>query len=420
MARRPDDMTPPQLILHVGAGKSGSSALQTALSAAPDHVTRDGLKLRYTALRKRSRAWSVLLGRDLEFEAGISAYGYATWTNFRVTEVDPLEFLALNHVRNNGLRRGFVPIASCEGWITRPKTFARHLARWGYPTVDVVAYLRPPIEWINAAYWQWGIWHAKSFDSWLKRGGLNYNFGCDLEEWSQIPNVRLRIGRARPDTISKFAGWYGIDLTNLTSQSNTSTPASLIGFLLRNRRFRPNPHDSSIEFVFERWCPPIDGPPLWAVAPQQVHLLRGTTRRNLEALRRFVTDQQFSDLLDDPGWTSEKTYHPIILQGRTNLENLVEIAKLHDSLASGLQKASMVAYGCSPSFPERPQDSAPIVKWDDTIATLLEGLVEADLHIRRGAGRWSAPYLRRVFLGALDTIAVRSDGWAARGSNRRV
>ena len=64
-----------------------------------------------------------------------------------------------------------------------------------------MAFLRPVLDWVNAAYWQWGIWVLPNIDQWLRRGNLNYTFADDLETWKAIPNVTLHVRRPQPDAV---------------------------------------------------------------------------------------------------------------------------------------------------------------------------------------------------------------------------
>ena len=72
----------PHMILHIGAPKCGSSALQTVLSMTPDLQDRSGNAYRYTAVQTSLGAYEVRYGRALTRSAQSSSYGYATWPNF--------------------------------------------------------------------------------------------------------------------------------------------------------------------------------------------------------------------------------------------------------------------------------------------------------------------------------------------------
>lgn len=387
-------MSEGHLILHVGMPKAGSSALQTALSRTPELITASGQRLRYTALSLSGGRQSLLQGRALSLAARRSPYGYATWPNIPPGEADSPVFGALRRAMAQGHRDGAVPIASCEGWITQPDLFAAHLARWGNPPVEVVAFLRPPVDWLNAAYWQWGIWNVPSLDLWLRRKHLPYDFGLDLEAWARIPNLQLRLAAARPDVVRKFSGFYGVDLPGAPG-GNSSSPPALIGFLLRNRAFRPSGHDASTEFVVQRWCPPLPGRKPWAVAPPQVRALRPVVARNRAALQRIASEEEQRDIFADVRWQAERPYHAEILLGLSVLDDRAEMAALQAALREGAARACAAAGMALPALPGCPSAVADLAQWDAALRPPLEALLAADRSLRRAQGAPVAAALGR-------------------------
>ena len=373
-------MMDPQLVLHVGAPKCGSSALQTALSRTPDLGAGRGRKFRYvtavfpdkTLLPSPVLRYGAALRRD-----GIrSRFGYASFPDFP-NPTPKVALQALELVLKNGRSGGHVPILSNEGWIMRHATFADLLARLGHPPVEVVAFLRPPLEWLNASFWQWGIWSTPNLTAWMDRAKLTYSFGLDLEAWSRIPNVRIRVRPSKPDIVGHFAALYDLPLQAGPS-SNVSSPPVLIGFLLRNRRLRPGAHDPQTEFIFQRWCPRVEVRSPWAAGATHVHRFRPTVARNVEALRRILPEQDCDLLFAEPRWQSEKPYHAELLAGVTPLDTLAELPLLLQSLQHGLAKAAMVA-GKSPppAIPPLPP-GAGLADWDEALAATMDQLLQFD------------------------------------------
>lgn len=375
----------PQLILHIGAPKCGSSALQSALSQTPEPVTATGRRLRYTAWRQIGRMGHVLYGADARMMGLRSAYGYANWPNIRAGDVDAPIFAGLARARRAGLRRGFVPVASSEGWIHRAHVFGIHLARWGYPPVEVVAFLRPVVDWTNAAFWQWGVWHVPTLDDWMRQAHMPYRFAQELEGWSRIPNVRLRFARARPDAVARFADWQQIALPPAPAHNASSSPA-LIGVLLRNRRLRPNGHEAAAEFVVQRWCPAVPGRRLWAVQARHVHMLRPAAEETLAVLTRLAGPEEIADLHGDARWFQEKPYHPEIVAGVSPLDDRAQMAALAQALAQGIAAATTAAGDAAPAtLPACPGAAADLADWDRVLVELLDRLLAADARVRARA-----------------------------------
>lgn len=370
---------PPRMILHLGAPKCGSSALQTALSRQPDHRGTDGTRYAYTALF-RNRL--VIRGAALPIAARASAYGYVNWPNFIAGDMTSPIFPAIERELQRAGRNGYVPILSSEGWLTRHNAFGRLLARLGHPRIDVVAFLRPPMGWMNAAFWQWGVWGAGTIDRWITHGRLPYTFGSDLEAWSRIPGVRVRFGRSQPDVVHRFADLYGIDLTS-GIDSNRSAPAALIEILLRHRHLRPDGNASKIEFIYGRWCPPVDGPRPWAIEARHADRMQRVLERERAALFKIGGPVEIADLQSDPRWSDDPFPLPPLCIPGQDPSDPNRLAALSDALAQGLTAAACAAHRPPPLVPVPNQSDAPQADWEAAIITQLTALLRLDATVRR-------------------------------------
>ncbi|MBU2994083.1 hypothetical protein KO486_12775 [Octadecabacter sp. B2R22] len=385
-----------QMVLHVGAPKCGSSALQAALSMTPDLTGKDGRQYRYTTWKKAAGVGRVQYGRGVTVAAKWSAFGYTSWPNIKNTEVDAPMFAALNRARLSGLRKGHVPIASCEGWIDRVDMFAHHLKSWGNPPVDVVAYLRPVVDWYNSAFWQWGVWNVKSMDAWINRTKTHYTFGTNLEAWSAIPNVSVRYAWAQPDVVARFSDHLGVDLP-AAEQSNVSSSPALIGVLRRHRRLRRSGHDAHTEFVVQRWCPQVGGRRLWAITPRHADILRPIAQTNLEALKRVASDAAMNQVCDDVRWLDDTRWQDEIDRGVSPMNDPEQMAALFQSLTIGLERIAETGVKVSADMPDSPNISASIKEWDSAILMLLDALLRADKDARfQAVGGSAGKLLRRV------------------------
>ena len=381
-------MTQPQLILHIGAPKCGSSTLQTALTQMPDMTGRDGQKYRYVSTLVQSSAaarvpftMTPVYGAALTRLGRTSPYGYTCFPNISDARLYEKCTDGIRMAYSKGRRKNHIPILSNEGWIHRHVEFADILKSLGNPPVDVVAFLRPPIEWLNASYWQWGVWTTPNLQTWMQRSGMPYSFGMDLKAWSRIPNVRLKVYPSKPDIVAHFAGLYGLPLAS-ERQSNCSSPPALIGFLLRNRRFRPHAHQPAAEFVFQRWCPKLTTRQPWAVGSAHVLGYRPVVHQNIQILREILTATDCARLFAEPRWLAETPYHAELLAGLTPLDDPADLSELLDSLEQGILNVG----GTAKARP-RPSAKAEIADWDAVIANAMDQLIMCDQRLRQGGPR---------------------------------
>ncbi|KEO53534.1 hypothetical protein [Thioclava pacifica] len=369
-------------ILHIGAPKCGSSALQTVLSGRPDLIGAQGQSLRYSALQAVRGRGVRLRGAMLRHLATWSPYGYLSWPDLGRQVSGSTLFHAIGLEIAQGRRDGYVPILSSEGWIRHPERFAKALAAMGFPPVEVIAYLRPPLPWLNAAFWQWGVWTRPSFDDWLRQRHLPYSFGMNLRRWSEIPNLTLHV--ASGNVLNDFAARVGSDLGQAVPRHGALPPA-LMGFLLRNRRFRRDGHDAALEFIVQRWCPPSERR-AWAIAPHHLSRIATLTQENRQTLEMCLPTEMVREVLADPLWQEECPYLPEIEAGPSRLDDREALAELVADLDVGCARASH-ATGLEPQgVPERPRRTAPLSDWDAVVADLLVRLIALDRRARR---RWA-------------------------------
>lgn len=388
-------MTEPKLILHVGAPKCGSSALQSALTRSPD--LQDGAKrdFRYVATRYRpglsAKGPILCYGAAVQRDGIRSRFGFVSFPDLPNIAPRVMQH-AIEKIINHGLDRGHIPIISNEGWITRHAAFAEILETLGHPPVDVVAFLRPPLEWLNASFWQWGVWSTPNLTTWVDRSAMTYSFGLDLEAWSRIPNVRMKVGTSKPDIVNHFATLYDVRLEAGPTR-NISSPPALIGFLLRNRRFRPHAHEPQVEFIFQRWCPNAGGRSPWAVSAADVHRFRPTVALNIAALRRVLPPKDCDRLFADPRWLQETCFHEELWAGMTPLDTPGDLPPLLDNLEQGVAQAAQVAGDSPPPAIRWPSANAGLADWDQVLAATMDQLLHYDASARekmaRGRGFYS-------------------------------
>ncbi|MEM9797178.1 MAG: hypothetical protein AAF919_11855 [Pseudomonadota bacterium] len=358
-------------VLHIGAPKCGSSALQTALSERPNLRGQDGTRYRYTAFVPDLKGWRVVRGRTVTWSARITPFGYGSWLDPKTAQGDiPFWARFTEEIAGTG---GAVPILSNESWMSRSPVFAPHISQ----PLLAVGFLRPPLDWLNAAYWQWAVWGNSPFERWVRRRP-HYTPGQWLSGWADIPGVTLRCSSASPDVMASFGRKVGIG--NLTSEvQNASSPAALIGFLLRNRRYRPNVHAAAVEFVIQRWCRFTALKKAWAVPDDVVAELAIAMERETEIMRHVLPEEDAEEILSTPGWTEiDAAQRPC-----TAVDDLDELPKLLDALIEGLAWCRRAIGDTADARPDTPEGNDDVAIWDATIADVVDALISADLEWRR-------------------------------------
>ncbi|MBT51954.1 MAG: hypothetical protein CMF72_00770 [Mameliella sp.] len=371
----------PAIILHVGAPTCGTRALQRALSAAP-LLTTDSGTLAYAVPRPRGGA--VLSGRALRTAAARDVRGRLGWPDTATEGSAP--FAPLDRVR--GKPPGGVPLVSNSGWIGQADRFAEALPQWfteDSPPVEICAFARPPLDWLNAAYWEWGVWSGRGFGAWLAQMGMPYTLGAALTRWTALPGVLLKLGLT-DDVLTAFEGAYGTTLPRPARGTDGALPPALLGFLLRNRRYRADAADTAAEEVFRRWCHVEDAPRPWAVLPRHLSALREATGGDLDRLFALIPEAEAETLrVRDPRWmVSADPYETLFLRGRAPLDDPEELAQLYQALVRGVGAVAEAAGKRVPPLQPVLATRASVHTWDVAVARALEHLVLLDTAQRRG------------------------------------
>lgn len=307
-------------VFHVGAGKCGSSSVQRALSLSPRFASSDGSRrYRYFVLlpngqlapwrikrRMASNNQSGLAShafKEIFFEQGID--GQLTLNLERAAQV---KALIQSEVDANS-----VPVFSNEGTLNLLKTdpgLRLFQALKVNPLICV--YIRPQVELINSAWWQWGVWGKLPFDVWLEQQILRRsNWYRAISCLHQLPFPKtLHIGVCSENVVGNFFERLGVNLAPeiLNTRTNTTLSTDAISFLLRNRKYRPGPHSSRVDFILGDFEPFKNSPIPWCLKPNAVKKITDHTRENNLKLLKLLPESVAAQIHNDPNWWDPGAY----------------------------------------------------------------------------------------------------------------
>lgn len=259
-----------KIILHVGMPKCASSTVQQALSSKEFYEDSNGVS--YCALY---RSGSFLSGKDVVTRAAKSIFGYAA-SNLAdsLLSLSESSLKKIRHQLSQELEKSTV-VLSCEGWGFNALTF-RNLSKifnFSGVEVEVVFFIRPQVDWLNSAWWQWGAFSTNNMESWLNKHferpdwlGVYNSWKCVdwISDVSVYPvNSRLFYYLGKVLGISS-------DVLEATKSSNVSSSVELLSFLLNNRELRSGAHDPLFEFVLSRYVNFSGGRAPWVISKDLV------------------------------------------------------------------------------------------------------------------------------------------------------
>ena len=235
--------------LHVGAGKCGSSSIQAFFTRNPHHTLTDGLHLEYCALSQHG----LLRGDAIARRRRQSISGY-------IPSVGKLNFPSpIHHKASNQISRIERDLLfSCEGWLHQlqaPKRAFQLAGLWsGQGERELLFYMfvRPPVGWINSAWWQWGAWSkVQSFEKWLEGAIKVTAWGPMYTQINDYPfSKQTTIMPLRDNVLHQLSDSMGISRSaDMDSRTNTTLPYEILSLYSTCPQLRPHPHTPLMDFV---------------------------------------------------------------------------------------------------------------------------------------------------------------------------
>jgi len=286
--------------------KCGSSALQTYLSSSDfERVTKG--RCVYLALKDDGR---VLSGETLLRRAQMSPYGYTT--SAQANALAALDTRQKTDVRASLYRLGEKHdwlILSSEAWGPTAQHFTDECL-FADPAfeIHVLGYVRPQVEWINSAWWQWGAWTQLKPRQWIDRERKKALWYSLFHQWSAKTWIKsLNVRLLNDDIVQDFMSHLGYQVSN-QSRINQSLPAIVLRLFQRHRHLRPDPHASAIEFVLARHLHLNTKKTPWIMGTAITSKLIDFFREDNEKLAQMLSPQQREHLISDPRWWQAEYY----------------------------------------------------------------------------------------------------------------
>jgi hypothetical protein len=307
-------------ILHIGASKCGSSALQYALTRHPMFESAS-TRFTYVCIRKGG---VVRAGKDLAAEARSRPQGFNKSVSARTLASLGADTLGRVGEQIREIVDGSTQaILSNEGWLKHSQVFeSNRLLTALELEAHVICFVRPQVSVLNSGWWQWGAWTGNPLAQWVGRRASRLKWASMVKKWSNVPGVkRVGVRLLSDDIVGDFSQTVGVDRDVLGPREtvNRSLPGTILRAYQRHRDLRPGPHNAALDFIFEKYFGDIPDRTPWVLDQGSVeHIIQTTHEDNLELLelldpvsreqmkgdRRWWDATQFADLPVEP-WQAQ-------------------------------------------------------------------------------------------------------------------
>lgn len=214
-----------KLVVHVGPGKTGSTAIQSSLQRARARLADQGVSYLGHMMEHAPR-------RQYEWQrpGGFDAFSRLP-TQRAMREFEAVLVDSIGHSSASGRH---TCVISNESWLRRGglvrQVIEKVRTREALDVV-VVAYARNHARLVSSGYVQWGLLHKtykggiRDFRAWV--GGRDLSLHPSIEAWASTfgPEFKLRNYDAATDVVSDFMHASGLDEIQLDSVRAYETPS---------------------------------------------------------------------------------------------------------------------------------------------------------------------------------------------------
>jgi len=298
-------MSLPKLIVHIGAGKTGSSSIQRTLAENRHALNEMGCK--YLGLFLEYANESVPVGWDFEKWADVS---FARDSEAALDELHKILSIELSLLASRNVHTA---IWSNEWMFDRPQFVLPVLERLranGY-NINLLCYVRRHDKWVRSAYAQWGIKHKtyrgriQPFGEW--RRGRSFAFLPKLKPWMDLFPRELSVFNYDHvgDVVSHFCKHVGIGQINAINDNETPTNEVLAVWAVFNDRRESETLPMEFQAMLRRAGLRENGgislPGIQELLPgaDDLEEVRKECAQDREALNRILEEQGEPPLDDD-------------------------------------------------------------------------------------------------------------------------
>lgn len=314
-----------RIVLHIGGDKCGSSSIQAFLSNYTiNNDESTGKCFEYACLQPQG----LIRGKNIRGKAISRPCGYLNSINLQ--KLASLSNDTLSSIRSDIATSPNSLIFSNEGWLRSSHESLTLLTDLMSQTtgdfqLEAIAFVRPPVSWINSAWWQWGAWQESlNFDEWVDKAIKSTHWSKFLTRIKQNPAIsKLSVEPMRGDIVDQLCSSLTIKPSSSNKfRVNSSLPAVALKLYQEHRNLRPSPHDCRNDFIIQRAMAKsaniYNGPP-WVLSTHQVERILKATKESASELLELVSPDARHNILGDERWWDASSFPSSLIADPSSL-----------------------------------------------------------------------------------------------------
>lgn len=293
----------PELVLHIGPGKTGSTSIQSALQQNRQSLLAQGIAYLGVGLE----GCQFRPARDWQSPQRIPDLLHSMNAADVKREVQDVLSAELDHLAEAGIRTA---VWSNEAIFARREGIGEAIKQLQAEGVSVriIAYLRRYDDWARSAYGQWGIRHKSyegavmPFAEWIAARPPRFAEGLAFWHDQFGPALHLRNFDMMPDVVADFAEFIGaVDLPAIRIYE-TPPPALLAAWAVHNSRVREERLPDSFRRllnpskVIERGVPSAPLPEQMFPTAEEIAQLMAGCRDDIDAVNNILAEKGVAPL----------------------------------------------------------------------------------------------------------------------------
>ncbi|AXO14387.1 hypothetical protein [Thalassospira indica] len=298
-----------KFILHIGSGKCASSSIQAYFgqnfSVVPEHESSSGPQYRYFCIRPGGE---IVSGEDLLLAHQSSPSGYVCSCAIRAFYNNAVQ--TFKNIRDR-LAENEVAVLSFEAWAEEIRSFdLSHVFKEAEIEVEVIFVVRSPIDLLNSAWWQWGVWTGNTIEADTKKRIGMVKFAELAERWGNLPNVsKIHLIELQQNPFKRLQEILELDSAPAPHLNVSTHPALLEHLIKYQQEFGRGEHNSGMEFHLNNILDlPKRKVPFVLDADLRHYILSETLESSTKIAKPMITEDSSLEAVFSEKYLSDRLY----------------------------------------------------------------------------------------------------------------